>query len=258
LEPVIPPRRRNPAISSDVSEVIERCVAKAPDDRFANFDQVAAALSAREASEPSPWNRSPDPALAEYVARFETNRSKYIDSCPSEGFDDVYHFPANRVLRILSGDIIAQRSEVIVSSDDNDLSMGGGVSGAILRAAGLDVFAEAQRYVPVRQGRVVVTSAGRLSQRFIFHGVSIAFGGVATALPSRDIIAEIIDSCIYNAETLNARSISFPLLGTGVGGFSPHVCLDTMFRVLGRMLLKRPTCVKGSAIVIHTSLARHP
>ena len=75
----------------------------------------------------------------------------------------------------------------------------------------------------VRPGRVVVTSAGRQRRRFLFHGVTMGLLGDDWVLPSRDLIAEIMASCFYHADTLNVRSIAFPLLGTGVGGFSPRL-----------------------------------
>ena len=122
---------------------------------------------------------------------------------------------------------------------------------AILAKAGGLIREEAKRLVPVRQGRAVVTSAGNLPQRFIFHGVTMDYRGGNILAPSRDVIAEIVESCFYNAETLEVSKIAFPLLGTGAGGFPKDVGLDTMFRVLARILLRRPTCVREVTLVIN-------
>jgi O-acetyl-ADP-ribose deacetylase (regulator of RNase III) len=65
-------------------------------------------------------------------------------------------------LNVVFGDITASSAQVIVSSDDYYITMGGGVSGAILRAGGQEVMIDAAKKVPVKLGDVVVTTAGRL------------------------------------------------------------------------------------------------
>jgi O-acetyl-ADP-ribose deacetylase (regulator of RNase III) len=125
-----------------------------------------------------------------------------------------------------------------------------GVQEAIRERAGLGIYEEARRYVPVRPGRVVVTSGGKLRVRFVFHGVTIGFFQSEVVLPSRDLITEIIASCFYHADTLGVRSIAFPLLGTGGAGLRMEVSLDTMIRSLARMLLRGATCVTEARIVL--------
>ena len=128
---------------------------------------------------------------------------------------------------------------------------------------------EARRLVPVLPGRAVVTSGGALRARFIFHGVTIGalagypaewvrpnpelfkwLLGNSWVFPSRDLISEIMSSCFYHADTLQVRSIAFPLLGTGGAGFSKEVCLDTMYRFLARMFLRGLTSVREARIVL--------
>ncbi len=125
-----------------------------------------------------------------------------------------------------------------------------GVSLAIRMAAGATVEWEALRYKTVRPGRAVVTSAGKLKARFIFHGVTVGIAASEVVVPSRDLISEIMTSCFYHAETLNVRSMAFPLLGTGAMGFSRAICLDTMFQFLARMFLRGLTCVQEARIVL--------
>jgi O-acetyl-ADP-ribose deacetylase (regulator of RNase III) len=69
-------------------------------------------------------------------------------------------------------------------------------------------------------------------------------------LPSRDLLAEILASCFYHADSLQIRSIAFPLLGTGAGGFPMDVCLDTTFQHLARAFLHGLTCVEEARIVV--------
>src|SRR5215469_16095347 len=69
-----------------------------------------------------------------------------------------------------------QVADAVVSSDNDMLTIGRGVSYSLAQAAGPDLAKEAQRFIPVRPGRVVVTTAGKLPARFVFHAVTI--GGI--------------------------------------------------------------------------------
>ena len=100
--------------------------------------------------------------------------------------------------------------------------------------------------------------------RFIFHAVTSGYvtdlqpeaqsGGIrqllALVVPSRDLISELMESCFYQADTLNVRSIALPLLGTGTMRFDRDVCLDTMFRFLARKFLHGLTTVREARIVL--------
>ena len=80
----------------------------------------------------------------------------------------------NSTLTIIIGDIIQSKAEVIVSSDDTGISMGGGVSGQIKRAGGNAIQADAQKKCPGELGDVIVSTAGNLEhQKFIFHSLTI-------------------------------------------------------------------------------------
>ena len=125
---------------------------------------------------------------------------------------------------------------------------GGGVSGALARAAGPGYAEAARRLVPVRHGRAVVTPAFALPARFVFHAVTLSLR--SRLRPSRDIVNELMESCFYHADTLEVKSIAFPLLGTGVGMLARDVCLDAMVRFLLRKLGHGLTGVREARVVI--------
>jgi O-acetyl-ADP-ribose deacetylase (regulator of RNase III) len=251
-EPLISPKARNPALSERTSELLERCLAKSPQERFPSFAEVLKQLQPTPGT-PFAWDVSDDPELAAVLVRYQARRTAYLSSFRNEANEvDTYEFAQGRKLQILGGDIVQQDVEVVVSSDDARLPMAGrGVAGQIRRAAGPMIEEEARRYVTVRPGRAVVTSGGNLLARFVFHGVTMGSLGGQYMLPSRDLISEILASCFYHADSLRILSIAFPLLGTGAGGFSKAVCLDTMFRFLARMLMRGLTSVREARIVIH-------
>ncbi len=284
LEPLTLPEARCPDLSTRTSDVIARCLAKSPNDRFQSFSGLL--LRLKETGAADPWAASADELLLPSFTRFDSRFQDYLRwGVRRDG--DSYEFPGGRRLNIVCGIIVDQDAEVIVSSDNSHLTMSHGVSQAIRLAAGDQVRQEAQCYAPVRAGRAVVTSGGSLYRapgtirvlhgqnvlaerlagslksvisaaaseaivkgRFIFHGVTVGVDPDNQALPSRDLINEIMNSCFYHADTLDVERIAFPLLGTGAAGFSREVCLDTMFRHLARALSRGVTSVREVTLVL--------
>jgi serine/threonine protein kinase len=249
-ESPVPPIVRNPRISQRTSDILERCLAKLPADRFQTFGQVLNELWKVDDSI-SPWDTSEDTELLPYLMLYRHRRDAYLNGREPFRRMDVYDdFPGDRRLLITDGNIVEQHVDAIVSSSDESLSMDFGVSLAIRSAAGEGVAAAARHYAPVRPGRAVVTPAGDLKARFVFHGITSGRWQDKYVPASRDIISGILASCFHHAEALNVESIAFPLLGTGAMGFPRDVCLDTMFRFLTRTLLQGVTPVQDVRIVL--------
>ena len=77
-------------------------------------------------------------------------------------------------LTVKFDNILDTQAEVIVSSDDCYVTMGGGVSRAILHAGGEVILKDAQKMVPIPLGDVLVTTAGKLEhQKYVFHCITI-------------------------------------------------------------------------------------
>jgi O-acetyl-ADP-ribose deacetylase (regulator of RNase III) len=249
-EPLISPRVFNPGLSERTCAVLERCLAKSPADRFSSFAEVLKHLRPG-GDTPSPWGAADDPELNTYLARYGARRTAYLTDRTRRSEElDAYVFPHGQALRILRGDIVEQKVDAIVSSDTALLGMTGGVSLAIHRAGGETIAAQAEVLAPVRPGRAVVTSAGRLPARFVFHGITAGKVGTEFVRPSRDLITEILASCFYHADSHHVTSLAIPQLGTGAQGFPRDVCLDTMFHYLARTFLRGLTCVREARIVL--------
>src|SRR5215208_23291 len=86
------------------------------------------------------------------------------------------------------GDITTSTAQVLVSSDDYYLSMGGGVSASILQAGGDAIALDAAKKVPAALGDVVVTTAGSLPAQYVFHAVTI--GADDSTISPREIIRQ--------------------------------------------------------------------
>jgi serine/threonine protein kinase len=249
-EPLASPQALRRSLSDRTSELLERCLAKEPQDRFSSFAEVLKHLEPT-AQVTSPWAISDDTALMPYLERYRTRRASYLNGQQGWNVDlDSYTFPRGQGLRLIRGDIVAQQVDALVSSDTCYLYMEIGVSAAIRQAAGAIVATEARRQAPVRPGRAAVTSAGDLPARLVFHAVTVGIVNEEIVRPSRDLIAELVASCFYHADSHDVRSIAFPLLGTGAQQFPRDVCLDTMFQALARMFLRGLTSVCEARIVL--------
>lgn len=139
------------------------------------------------------------------------------------------------VFRVTYGDITRLSVNVLVSSDDSYLSMGGGVSYAISNAGGETIQRDARKHVPLNIGDVAVTSAGNLSAKYIFHAVTLDYSNMIH--PSEESIRTASLKCMQLADILGIKTIAFPALGTGAGGFPFQLAADTMTRSIADYLM---------------------
>jgi O-acetyl-ADP-ribose deacetylase (regulator of RNase III) len=141
----------------------------------------------------------------------------------------------NSILRVTYGDITNLRADALVSSDDNHLTMGGGVSYSILRAGGQSIREEARKHIPLKLGDVAVTSAGELPAKYIFHAVTIDYTEMQG--PTEDSIRAATLKCMQLGDTLGINSIALPALGTGVGKFPFQLAAEVIIRTIAEYLL---------------------
>lgn len=137
------------------------------------------------------------------------------------------------LVRVVQGDItrLDERQDCLVSSDDNHLTHGGGVSRDIWRAAGPSIEMAARQHVgSLRLGDVVSTGAGSLNAGHILHAVTIDFDTrqLLGRAEARDLFAEVLNT----ARRLGCTSLATPLLGTGAGNLDARDFMDAALDVL--------------------------
>jgi serine/threonine-protein kinase len=110
-------------------------------------------------------------------------------------------------------DICTATTDVIVCAANEQLEMSTGVAGALRRAGGEELYKEANCQGPVTMGQVAWTGPGRLACKNVAHAVAAADGAIC--------IQRATLRTLFEAERRGHRSITFPALGTGVGGV-PH------------------------------------
>ncbi len=136
-------------------------------------------------------------------------------------------------IEVVKGDIVLQETAAVVNAANNHLWMGGGVAGAIKRAGGSAIETEAISKGPVEVGEAVVTGAGSLRARYVIHAV--VMGQELHTDESK--IRKATRSALMLADKKGIDSVSFPALGTGVGGFSVHHCARIMMEETVGVLL---------------------
>src|ERR1044072_3167831 len=140
------------------------------------------------------------------------------------------------------GDITTSKAQVLVSSDDYYLSMGGGVSRSLLKAGGNAIALDAAKKVPASLGDVIVTTAGTLPAQYIFHAVTI--GPDSVTMSPQEIVKQMTRRCMQMLDTLQLCSIAFPAIGAGVADFSYEDVASQMSEVIADDLLKRQTPIE--------------
>lgn len=139
---------------------------------------------------------------------------------PEPSFRPLESIIGNSTIRVEYSDITTLNVDVIVSSDDIDLSMGGGVSEALMRAGGEAIWREAQSWAPIELGSIAITTAGRLNAKRIFHAAVLDYA--RRELTTIDLIRKVTKKCLIVCNELGFQSIAFPALATGVAQLSPE------------------------------------
>jgi O-acetyl-ADP-ribose deacetylase (regulator of RNase III) len=118
------------------------------------------------------------------------------------------------------GDITAEPVDAVVNAANQHLRGGGGVDGAIHRAAGAEMLQAACRAIGgCPPGQAVVTDGFRLPARFIIHTVGPVWEGGAAG--ESETLASCYRSALAVADEVGARSVAFPAISTGVFGYPP-------------------------------------
>ena len=128
---------------------------------------------------------------------------------------------------IRKGDITELNVDAIVNPANTELFLGSGVAGAIRQKGGESIQYECNEIGQIGLGKVAITKPGRLQAKYIFHAAVMHLG---TSVDSYNI-KKSTENCFKRAEELKLKSIAFPALGTGIGGFPLEECAKIILDV---------------------------
>ncbi len=115
------------------------------------------------------------------------------------------------------GDITSQDDvEAVVNAANARLEPGGGVAGAIHRAAGPALAEEARPLGPIEPGEAVITGAHELPNRYVIHTLGPVYG---EDRPEAELLARCYRNSLALAEEHGIESIAFPAISTGIFGY---------------------------------------
>jgi O-acetyl-ADP-ribose deacetylase (regulator of RNase III) len=118
------------------------------------------------------------------------------------------------LIEVVGGDITEQDTKAIVNAANTHLWMRSGVAGAIKKKGGEDIEWEAISKGPLEVGDALVTDAGKLKARLIIHAAVMG----EDLKTDEEKVSLSTKTSLIRADEENVSSISFPALGTGVGG----------------------------------------
>jgi O-acetyl-ADP-ribose deacetylase (regulator of RNase III) len=133
-------------------------------------------------------------------------------------------------IECIQGNIADQPDmDAVVNAANAQLRIGGGVAGAIHRAAGEGLEEECRPLAPIQPGMAVVTGAHNLPNRYVIHCLGPVYGRDE---PSDELLATCYRNALLLADQKGIASLAFPSLSTGAFGFPMEPAARIAFRTV--------------------------
>jgi O-acetyl-ADP-ribose deacetylase (regulator of RNase III) len=135
-------------------------------------------------------------------------------------------------IKILKGDIADMDVDAVVNAANTSLLLGSGVAGAIRKKGGDSIQKECDMIGSIPLGEAAITEAGRLKSKFVIHAAGMHIGGLVT----EESLRVATKNSLMRANENRMKTIAFPAIGTGVGGFPIYRCAEVMIDVISKHL----------------------
>ncbi len=137
-------------------------------------------------------------------------------------------------IELVQGDITQQEVDAIVNAANSSLLGGGGVDGAIHRAAGAQLLDECRTLGGCPTGSAKITRGYKLKARHIIHAVGPVYRGGKQG--ESELLANVYRTCLDLASQNNCATVAFPAISTGIYGYpmqdAARIAFDTIIDYL--------------------------
>ncbi len=134
----------------------------------------------------------------------------------------------------ISGDIASQKDvTAVVNAANARLQPGGGVAGALHRAAGPGLEEEGRPLAPIRPGEAVITGAHNLPNDYVIHCLGPVYG---VDRPEETLLADCYRNALRLAEENSIDSVAFPSLSTGAFGYPMEEAANVAFKTIKNII----------------------
>jgi O-acetyl-ADP-ribose deacetylase (regulator of RNase III) len=145
---------------------------------------------------------------------------------------------SNAVLELVQGDIVAQDVDAIVNAANTSLLGGGGVDGAIHRAAGPELLEECRTLKGAATGEAKITRGYRLAARHVIHAVGPIYHGGRSG--EAELLASAYRNSLTRASEVGLKSVAFPAISTGVYRYPLDEAAEISLRTVIDYLKQHP------------------
>ena len=158
-------------------------------------------------------------------------------------------------IQIILGDITKQNVDAIVNAANCSLLGGGGVDGAIHRAAGRELLEECRTLHGCETGRAKITKGYKLPARFVIHTPGPVWHGGKNR--ESELLASCYRSCLTLASENGCRTVDFPSISTGVYHFPLEKAAEIAIGTMAEYLKNHPEIERVRMVCFDERTKKH-
>ncbi len=158
-------------------------------------------------------------------------------------------------LQVIKGDITKQEVDAIVNAANCSLLGGGGVDGAIHRAAGKELLAECRTLGGCKTGEAKITKGYKLPARYVIHTPGPVWRGGEKH--EAELLRSCYRSCLELASENGCKTVDFPSISTGVYSFPLELAAPIAVKTIAEYLCEHPEIERVRMVCFDDKTAEH-